>query len=79
MGRRGWLDARKNPLPQKITLPQRVVKALGPGLTATRKAQVIPWSTQALQDNCAKEQPLFAGRTHTHMTLECVFRRLVRF
>ena len=64
--------------PQKITLPQWLLKALGPGSAAARKAEVIPWSAQAPQEGCALDQPLFAGSTHAHMTLEWVLRRLVR-
>ena len=51
---------------------------MGPGWAAARKAQVIPWSTQALQEGCAGDQPLLGGGTHAHMTLEWVSRRLAR-
>ena len=39
---------------------------------------MLPWSTQTLQEDCARDQPLFADGTRTRMTLEWVFRRLVR-
>ena len=39
---------------------------------------MIPWCAQAPQDSCAGDQPLFAGATRARMTLEWVFRRLVR-
>ena len=39
---------------------------------------MIPWSAQALQGGCFVYQPLFAGATHAHMTVECVFGPVVR-
>ena len=65
------------PTPPKLTLPQWLLKALGPTSAAARKAALVPWSAQALQEGCGRYQPLFAGVSHAHMTLEWVFRRLV--
>ena len=48
---------------KKITLPQWLLKALGPYSVAARKAALIPWSVQALQEGCARDQP--RGR-HPH-------------
>ena len=39
---------------------------------------MVPWSAQALQEGCARDQPLVLGASHAHMTLEWVFRRLVQ-
>ena len=64
--------------PPKLTLPQWFLKALGSTFVAAHKAALVPWSAQALQEGCARDQPLFSGAWHAHMTLEWVFRRLVR-
>ena len=61
--------------PPKIPLLQWHSKALGPSFAAARKATVVPWFAQALQERCARNQSLYAGATHTHMTMEWVFRR----
>ena len=65
-------------LPPEIILPHSLLKALGPSSAATCKVAVIPWCVQVLQEGRAGDQPVFAGATHTHMTLEWVFRRRVR-
>ena len=48
------------PPPPKLTLPQWLLKALGPTSAAARKAPMVPWSAQALQEGC-RDQPLFSG------------------
>ena len=39
---------------------------------------VVPSVVEALQEGSGRDQPLFAGASHPHMTLESVFRRLMR-
>ena len=58
--------------------PPVAPKSPGPTSAAARNAAPVPSSAHALQEGCARDQPLFAGALHTHMTLEWVFRRLVR-
>ena len=72
-----WRPTPPNP-PNKLTLPHWLLKTLGPTSAAACKAILVPWSAQALQEGCAKDQPLFAGASHVHMTLEWVFGRSVR-
>ena len=72
-----WRPTPPNP-PSKLTLPKWLLKALGPTSAAARKATLVPWPEQALQEGCARDRPLFAGGSHAHMTLDWVFRRLVR-
>ena len=72
------VEANPPPPPQKLTLPQSLLKPLGRTSVAARKATMVPCSAQALQEGCARDQPLFSGATHAHTTLEWVFRRLVR-
>ena len=57
------------PSTHKLTLPRWLVKAFGPNSTAAGKAAVVPWSAQALQEGCAKDQSLCSGASHAHMTL----------
>ena len=70
-----WRPTPPSP-PPKLTLPQWLLKALGPTFAAAHKAALVPWSAQALQEGCARDQPLFAGALHAHVTLEWVFPRL---
>ena len=76
-GRGTWWRPPPPPPPLKLTLPHWLRKALGP-TSAARKAALVLWSAQALQEGCARDQPLFTGVSHAHMTLEWVFHRLVR-
>ena len=66
-----------NPPPKK-TLPLWLPKALGAGSVAAHKAQVIPWSTKALQESRATDSTRVCRRHVAHMTLDCVFCHLVR-
>ena len=61
--------------PRKLTLPQLFLTAVGPGFPATGKAALVPWSARAIQEGCARDQPLFAGVSHVYMALECVICR----
>ena len=64
--------------PNKLTLPQWLLKALGPTSVAARNAAVVPWWAEALQEGCARDQPFFAGAWYAHKTLEWVVRCPVR-
>ena len=71
---------RRSPSPNaKSPSPQWLLKALGPTCSATRKATAIPWSAQALQEGFAGDQKLFAGASHSHMLMQWVFQRLIRW
>ena len=63
--------------PPQLTLPQWLLKALGPSFAAARKATLVPWLAHALQQGCTRDQLLFSGASHAHITLEWVFRRLL--
>ena len=73
-GEGGVMEA--NP-PPPLTLPQWLLKALGPTSAAAHKAALVPWLAEAPQEGCAKDQPLFTGASHAHMTVKWVFRRRV--
>ena len=47
---------RPPPAAPKLTLPQWLLKALGPSSAAARKAAMVPWSAQALQEGCANDR-----------------------
>ena len=47
--------------PNKLTLPQWLLKALGPISAAPRKAPLVAWSPRALEEGCARDELLFAG------------------
>ena len=64
--------------PTEVTLPRWFLKALGLTSAATCKAAMVPWSARALEKGFARDQPLFAGTAQAPMTLEWVFRQLVR-
>ena len=72
-----WGRGGGQPPPPQISLPQWLLEALGPTSAAARKAAMVTWSAHSLQEGCARDQPLFSGASHAHMTLEWVFRRLV--
>ena len=55
--------------PNRLTLPRWLLNTLGPGRD--------PLVCTGPAEGCAGDQPLFAGGTHAHMPLECVFHRLV--
>ena len=76
--REGDVVEANPPPPPKLTLPQLLLKALGPASAAARKAALVPWSAKALQEGCAKDQTLVAGASHAQITLEWVFEPLAR-
>ena len=85
VARRGWGHGSGQPppppassLPNQSSPSSRLLKAPGPSFAATRKAAVAPRLAQALQKGCARAQPLFAGASYAHMTVERVFCRLAR-
>ena len=66
------------PRPPQTNPPPVAPKSPGPRVSGRPQGTGDPWSAQVLQEGCAGDQPLFAGGMHAHMTLEWVFRRLVR-
>ena len=42
--------------PTTLTLPQCLLKTLGPTSGAARKATLVPWSAEALQEGCARDR-----------------------
>ena len=53
--------------PTRLTLPHWLLKGMHPTSAAARKAAMV-----------RKDQPLIAGASHVHVTLEWVLRRLLR-
>ena len=71
------VDTPNHPPP----LPQWLLKALGPQSATARKAGLIHWSAQVLEQGCAGDQPVFFSPPpppHSHMTVMWIFRRLIR-
>ena len=65
--------------PTPRTKPPLVApKSPRPLFCGHRQGCTGPWCARALQEGCARDQPLSVGTSHAHMTLEWVFHCLVR-
>ena len=67
-----------DPPPNPSNFDPMALKRLGPTTSTVRKATRDPWFAQARLQGCAREPPLFVGSSHTHISPQWVFRRLVR-
>ena len=56
--------------------PLAPLASQSPQSATARKAGVIPWSAQVLEQGCAGDQPVFCSPAHSHMRVMWIFRRL---
>ena len=72
-----WRPPPPNP-PHQTNPPPVAPKSPGAHFCGCLQGRTGAVVGTGLQEGCARDQPLFAGALHAHMTLDWVFRRLVR-